>query len=344
MVKINADAPLFLLGPHKSGTSLLRSLFDGHPELFVVPVEAHFFPNLGYWVDYPFRHTRPERLSSAQFQERVCAWIAHCNGMRDPVGDSVMEGQFDVSAFRRTLSQHGLDSDRERLEAYVNAIAGSVRQGAPASNMQFVEKSVENTEFALHIRRLFPGARLVYIVRNPYSALTSNRVYQGGGKFPLLHKLHRALVNSYYHHYRNRQLLDEYVVVRYEDLVTDTEATMRRICGEIRLEFDPVLLTPTSLGESWQGNSTTGAQFKGVSTSRLDSWKETITPIETALINQSIPHVLRDYDYPTFDQQASPYTRCAGESLRNYAANRLYYKTLDRLLGLAPSLLSSGTT
>ena len=34
---------VFILGQHKSGSSLLRSLLDGHPDLFVIPVETHYF-------------------------------------------------------------------------------------------------------------------------------------------------------------------------------------------------------------------------------------------------------------------------------------------------------------
>ena len=44
--------PIFLLGSHKSGTSLLRSLLDGHPDLDVLPREAHFFPTHGYASGY----------------------------------------------------------------------------------------------------------------------------------------------------------------------------------------------------------------------------------------------------------------------------------------------------
>jgi len=36
-------APIFLLGSHKSETSLLRALLDGHKDLFVFPTETHLF-------------------------------------------------------------------------------------------------------------------------------------------------------------------------------------------------------------------------------------------------------------------------------------------------------------
>jgi hypothetical protein len=35
--------PVFILGNLKSGTTLVQALLDGHPELFVIPVELKFF-------------------------------------------------------------------------------------------------------------------------------------------------------------------------------------------------------------------------------------------------------------------------------------------------------------
>jgi hypothetical protein len=39
---------IFILGAHKSGSSLLRSLLDGHPQLFAIPLETHLFQTAGF--------------------------------------------------------------------------------------------------------------------------------------------------------------------------------------------------------------------------------------------------------------------------------------------------------
>jgi hypothetical protein len=35
---------------------------------------------------------------------------------------------------------------------------------------------------------------------------------------------------------------DRYIEIRYEDLVTDTEPTLRRVCELIEIDYDPVML------------------------------------------------------------------------------------------------------
>ena len=57
--KLN-KAPLFICGCPKSGTTLLRSLFDGHPERLVFPMEMKFFR----YTDYPT--LLPERKLSRE--------------------------------------------------------------------------------------------------------------------------------------------------------------------------------------------------------------------------------------------------------------------------------------
>ena len=55
---------------------------------------------------------------------------------------------------------------------------------------------------------------------------------------------------------RNRILLkDRYLVIRYEDLASDREATMTRIAEFIGIPFSPNLLVPTQFGEKTGGNS-----------------------------------------------------------------------------------------
>src|SRR5471032_2795610 len=39
---------VYICGVHRSGTTLLRNLLDGHPELLVLPSEGRYFTNLEF--------------------------------------------------------------------------------------------------------------------------------------------------------------------------------------------------------------------------------------------------------------------------------------------------------
>ncbi|MEE9162080.1 MAG: hypothetical protein V3U35_03825 [Candidatus Neomarinimicrobiota bacterium] len=97
------NRPIFLLGAHKSGTSLLRSLFDGHPDLFAVPVEAHFFQLTGSWINYSLRKSPPSPVSRSQFASNGKEWIRSCNEAEPRYSDSFAKGRFDLQRFDQAL-------------------------------------------------------------------------------------------------------------------------------------------------------------------------------------------------------------------------------------------------
>ena len=87
------NEPIFILGCTKSGTTLLRNLFDGHPQLFVVPSESHFFQNARFWVSYYFRRTKPENLSYNEIKQNFINWISYLNETYQDVTDAFTKGK-----------------------------------------------------------------------------------------------------------------------------------------------------------------------------------------------------------------------------------------------------------
>jgi hypothetical protein len=55
--------PIFIAGTHKSGTSLIRSLFDGHSNIYSIPMETHYFQLNKFWVDNEYRKQNPIKLN-----------------------------------------------------------------------------------------------------------------------------------------------------------------------------------------------------------------------------------------------------------------------------------------
>jgi hypothetical protein len=191
-----------------------------------------------------------------------------------------------------------------------------------------VEKSVENSEFAVELSKMFPEARFVHIVRNPYSNFVSLRKYKSiDVGYPLLNRMMKTFQNSFHFLSENPKNIEHYKVVRYEDILTDTEKTMRSIADFLKLEFRQSLLQPSHLGENWTGNSTTGKSFSGVSAANMDKWKDEILPVEINLINTFAQSVNQVYNYPTVSDSNNIWERGNGESIVRYIFNRFIYLT-----------------
>ncbi|MBN1483082.1 MAG: sulfotransferase [Chloroflexia bacterium] len=327
------EKPIFILGSHKSGTSLLRSLLDGAERLFVIPIEAHFFQYSGYWVDYALRRALPRKLAQEEWIDRYVQLIRRENekSQDSATGGSLLPGRWDVDAFAAYMKEKAPEFEtrglRGFLDSYVQAIHMAL-YGPPLADKRFVEKSVEHAEHANLLKYLYPEAKFIHVLRNPYATLVAIRRHMGRRQYPLLGNAMAALENSYYYLYKNPLLIPDYKVVRYEDLVKQPQQIMSEIARFIEVDYDEAMLQPTTLGKPWAGNSTTGERFEGISTRPLVVWRKRILPLEIHFVNQLFGHVLRDFDYDKLDPGgASPYRPCPKEKVRTYLANRMYWKT-----------------
>jgi protein-tyrosine sulfotransferase len=326
------NQPIFLLGAHKSGTSLLRSLLDGHPDLFVLPFETHFLQLANYWVDYRLRRALPPPRSIADTKQAYMQLVESYNTLANPTADATLTGQFDLDRFRRELDLPAVDVV-ELFAVYVRAVYASLtRQPFPAGR-RVVEKSTENAELALDLKQLFPTAKFIHIMRNPYANVVAIRWHHSRtgkrvnfkNRFPVLITNLPALKNSYYHLYRNRRLLDaaDYLVIRYEDLITAAEDTMRAVARFLSIPFTDGLLQPTSLGQLWQGNSSRGISYSGISAKNLDLWRGEISHLEMHYVNCYFKFVLDDYGYDVLTPRRPVLWPVRREGPLAYIANRL---------------------
>jgi hypothetical protein len=109
----------------------------------------------------------------------------------------------------------------------------------------------------------------------------------------------------------------DFIVYRYENLLTDTKNVMKYICKKNNIKFTNNLLSPTLMGQPWRGNSHQGKQT-GVNSDLAHYFKKVLTKAEINKINGNcgdlinylmnsaetpldltkIPkHFLYDYDY-----------------------------------------------
>ncbi len=321
-------SPIFLLGAHKSGTSLLRSLFDGHPDLFVIPKETHLFQMSGYWVDYRLRRAKPQEMTKKAIIEAFAGMIEKYNTAVNPQADSITLGRWDVTAFRQSLESADLSNTRALFTAVFQAMHQSLYGHTLNEQKRIVEKSVEHAEFALDLNALFPEARFIHIIRNPYANLVSLSRFKSANGYPFLKGIIFSLYNSYYHLWRNIRLLDNYLVIRYEDLVTEPENIMTKLAQFVNISFQDILLHPTSQEEMWTGNSVYSSQFSGISTASLHKWQSEIYGFEIKLLNKIVPKlIMSKYAYKRLQCKDSLYKPMPSESIKTYLGNRFlqYY-------------------
>jgi hypothetical protein len=220
----------FFVGCGRSGTTLLRAMFDSHPDL-AVPDEVSFVIRLAR-PHYALRYGWPRRFDAERAADLI---VANASWRR--WGIPPAEG-------RAALVDPPPASFAEMVRrAFADWAA---RAGKP----RYADKTPMHVLHLRRLARLFPEARFVHLVRDGRDvALSYRSVAWGPETVEEAALLWRRRVGAGRRSGR-RLGPDRYREVRYEDLVAEPERVARELCAFVDLAWDDAMLRyPARAGE-----------------------------------------------------------------------------------------------
>lgn len=312
---------VFICGHRKSGTTMFVNLFDGHPELAVFPQDATvLYAYHPRWLG----ETYSDRDRRERLEQVVCRFFT-VNLARECAASG-----FDANAFAARFRAALPDSSLRDMGAIVNALLDAY--GATAGNAErrwFVLKETSVELMAAELFAAFPNSRFIQLMRDPrdnYGALKSG-VEKHYGRFgedehmTLSSLMHRARLGMMFAKANAARFgANRYKVVRFEDLVRDSETVLNDVCGFLGIAFDPSLLVPTVLGQPTRGNSYEKIDFSRVSDRNVGRWRTRISPEEAAVIEFNFGPLMEEFGY----------VRETSETARMDAASAFYKWENDR--------------
>jgi hypothetical protein len=216
---LNRGEPYLVMGVARSGTTLLRTLLSLHPEVCISD-EAHFLR--------PFVGTQAAPFSEDAFER---AW--------DTAAPHIARKDFrvDHDHVLSAVRASGELSGRTFLDAVLATDAtarGKVRYGAK------VPVYFDPTESLL---AWFPRTRIVWIVRDPRANVASTVSRRWGVNRTIRELCLRWRRETY--DQVTAYLEDPRVLwIRYEDVVGEPEAHLRRVCSFLGIEFAEAMARP----------------------------------------------------------------------------------------------------
>jgi hypothetical protein len=172
------------------------------------------------------------------------------------------------------------------------------------------EQTPRNIFYAARLLQIYPGARVVHLVRDPRAVLASQknrwrRKSLGGANVPWSEVV-RVWVN--YHPLTMARLwvkahqaaLDlarhpRFLLLRFEDLVADPEQEVRKLCEFLGIGFERDMLEVPQVGSSNRPNRE--AQ-KGISKDVLNRWERVLGRGEVALCERIARPLMERFSYP----------------------------------------------
>ena len=292
--------PIFIGGSHKSGTTLLRNLLDGHESLNVLPGDGH-------GIRYA---ERLYSIDAGHHEFAIVNTILHCTAMpiageqprwvlgSDPL-DYVRVGEI----VRQKLGD-GSSSAKQIFDILANSFQ---ELSMPASITQlprkWVEKSTNNIEDAYKLFRLYPRAKFLHIVRHPGAIIAAQKRKQSlkNREYSLRREL-ETIHQSMRYGLSNKRLIgnEQYHIIRFEELVSDTENTMRVVAKFLDISYSEILMQPTVFGK--YAGSNTSRFDEPVKSGRVDPitsgrWKKELFIDEVNFIDSFFGSLLDFYGY-----------------------------------------------
>jgi hypothetical protein len=282
--------PIFVVGPSRGGTALMRSMLNNHPEIELAG-ETHYFDDLRVKLAAVARG--PLDAAQAKACEDYFRALSHrpYGHGGDPEAGWLSAAELGAEAARRGV---GADAWFEAFCRLWAARAGKPRWG---------EKTPRHVYRIPEILGRYPEARVIAMIRDPRAIAASYRDWKNQGGFDLDrdagHRealaLEEARTRSSYHLVIQSLLWrgvanaalgarDRFgarvFLQRYEDLVEDPEAAGRALMTWLGLGFDAGQLAVPMHNSSFSSFS----REAGVSKAPLDRWREKLSPAEVATV------------------------------------------------------------
>jgi len=220
MTKGTDDTPFFVLGAARSGTTMLRLMLNRHSRL-AIPFESHFLRRV------------LEELTTHR-----------------PLETAEVLRMADIVTAERNFQTWHLDAAQVRQELIRRAPAPLAQlvdvlyrmEIAPSGKPRWGDKTPYYYICWRQLMGLFPGSRLIHIIRDGrdvnlslekvgwHGPTASDRARYWQQRVEMAQAAARELGPE-----RN-------LIVRYEEVVLNTRATLELICDFLKEEFEPMML------------------------------------------------------------------------------------------------------
>jgi hypothetical protein len=277
-----------VVGPPRSGNRLTGRILARHSRIFVPPVERSFFEHIA---------TPPRRGAGPPDYVRLIErhWIA---GNRSP-------------EHRRLVAEALADPDTQqrlqRAAGPAEALDAVMRAQARMQGRARWCSQTHNDLFHLPaIFRCYPRATVVICIRHPLDFMVS---YRDKWQRTLrrdrpeaarrIRHLYHPVITAIFWRLNVRAIEralarwpESVLLLRYEDLVTDPDGTIRRLCDFLGERFEAGMLRPG------YNNSSLDGQPDEIFTSSLGRWKRAMAPAEAFVAQLICRRAMRGFGYP----------------------------------------------
>jgi len=276
-----SEGPILVTGVFRAGTTLITQMLNNHPGLEMVYDSVNFMR---------FSYKRYDPLDD---MSNATALVKEVQGRIE----TRCGFKFDFDAVIKKIK------DQKRTYALIYDTIMSELLLKESNAKIWGEKTNLVWTKIPDFFEMFPKGRVVHIIRDPRAILASwkKMTYAPGcdyldSLFNCVHSMDS--MKEYKKKFKDKR----YYPLRFEDLVTDPESTLKSLCEGLDIEFDkkmtdPGLFKNRKKGGDWKGNSMFAKKIQGISPAVVDTWKSKLEPWEVWFAQLVAGDRMKEYGY-----------------------------------------------
>ena len=269
--------PVFVVGMNGSGTTMLLDNLGRHPELYAFPHETRLIP---YFI------ARQQRFGDLENDDNY---------------RKLWEEVLSITAFKFANNHKPLplpDNWLDRPRGLATILDSAFRYfAAKEGKARWCEKTPQHAQHMDKLLELYPSAKFIHVIRDGRdSAASFNRrwhrtpeltIYRWKKVVDLGRKLGRKLGEQHY------------MELRYEDLTTQPETWLRKICDFINVPFDDAVLISSQPYLNETTRQVGQKQEMGGLKPNSGNWKTYFTKARQRKLEAIAGHMLASCGYET---------------------------------------------
>ena len=250
---MKSNSPIFIVGPPRSGTTVMRFCLTQHSNLFIWG-ETNFFSRL-----YGNRNI----LRNLNNDLQVSKLVDRLFESGDP---TIRDYVYLKDVFKKRIIK-----EATKYSDVLNIILGEISQRE--GKKRWGEKTPTHAFYLKHIFQLFPQARVIGMHRDAKAVVASYL------KRPDLPDDSRQILIQYEHTLRAYQKYNGYILlVDYASFTKEPRKILKQICSYIEEPFEERMLNPgiyTSSYDDYKGTKIQKSQA-GIVKTNEEKWKEVL--------------------------------------------------------------------
>ncbi len=292
-----SERPIFIVGVHRSGTTLLRYMLNSHPRIYLPP-ESDFIPRF-------FGREPLADLSELQINRYLEIIFKRYRFVREWQGQPPKPRTFYAALDERSPAGF--------LKALYQAYA------AQDNAVRWGDKTPIYTSYLPLLHTIFPTAQFVHLIRDGRDVALSMLDKWGARDFhiDIYFTAHNWMRRTAQARVAGADLGDsQYYEMRYENLVRDPEPELRGLCAFLGESYLSEMAAPHRLArQQIEPGSFHDPVRSPPATDRIARWHTEMSPADLRVFQRVAGRLLQALGYPLAEPGEMP----AEERARFYA-------------------------